>query len=348
MNKIENSIIKYQIDFEKYKNGQANEVIALLDSANKKIAKLIKQTKDISTKKRYTEIARKLKDIASELKTKIGSSIDIDALIDYELRKQKSILKSVAKNIQEIKGVKANFLYPTLEQIKTAALFKPVDTKYGMTYQSYLDGIEAGLYNTWDSALRTGYLTGMSTDKITESVIGGISPKSKLLNPGSMASLRNSIWSNTRTALQSFANETRSRVYEENEDYFGDLETEFKYEYVATLDARSCLVCGKDDGKLFRTLKECPQIPRHRGCRCVILPYFGGDAGEKRASKDGYLDDKVTFEKWLEKQSPNIQKEVLGKTRYELFRKGLKIKDFVDNGSVIGIKQLNAGVAENK
>ena len=28
MNKLEDSFIKYQIDFEKYKNGQANDIIS--------------------------------------------------------------------------------------------------------------------------------------------------------------------------------------------------------------------------------------------------------------------------------------------------------------------------------
>ena len=344
MNKIENAVIKYQIDFEKYKNGCANEVISLLDKTNKEIAKYIKLTKDISTKKRYTEIARKLKDIAKTLRDGVDKSTDIDALIGYELDKQKSILKSVSKEIVKAKDVKVNFLYPSIEQIKTSALFKPIDIKTGMTYESFLNGIESGLYNIWDSSLRTGYLTGMSTDKIVENVLGGVSAKDKLVKQGAINSLRNSLWSNTRTVLQSFASETRNRIYEENEQYFGDAETDFKYEYIATLDTRSCLVCGSDDGKLFKSIKGCPQIPRHRGCRCVVIPYFGSIDGESRASKKGYIEDKVTFDKWLESQDEKTQKEVLGKTRYQLYKNGEKIKDFVDNGKVLTIKELNESI----
>lgn len=347
MNKIENAVIKYQIDFERYKNGCANEVISLLDKTNKEIAKYIKLTKDISTKKRYTEIARKLKDIAKTLRDGVDKSTDIDALIEYELNKQKSILKSVSKEIVKAKDVKVNFLYPSLEQIKTSALFKPIDTKTGMTYESFLNGIESGLYNIWDSSLRTGYLTGMSTDKIVENVLGGVSAKDKLVKQGAINSLRNSLWSNTRTVLQSFASETRNRIYEENEQYFGDAETEFKYEYLATLDARSCLVCGNDDGKLFKSIKKCPQIPRHRGCRCVIIPYFGIIDGEGRASKKGYVEDKVTFDKWLGEQDEKTQQEVLGKTRYSLFKKGVKMSSFVDNGNTLTLDQLiERGVLE--
>ena len=243
MNKLENGVIKHQIQLEAYKNGQANEIISLLDKANSEIAKFVKGTDGVYTKKRYLEIARKLKDVSSALKENVGDNLDLDGLIDYELKKQKSLLESVKKDIVRVKGGTVNFLYPTREQIKTAALFKPVTENF--TYESYLDGIEAGLFNTWDSAVRTGYLTGQTTQQIVRNVIGGISQQSKLTEPGAINALRNSVYGNTRTVLQSFAAETRNRVFEENEEYFGDGKSEYKYEWLSTLDNRTCLPAGE-------------------------------------------------------------------------------------------------------
>ena len=54
---------------------------------------------------------------------------------------------------------------------------------------------------------------------------------------------------------------------EENEEYFGDVETKYKYEYLATLDARTCLVCGDLDGRLYEKIEDAPSLPQHRGCR---------------------------------------------------------------------------------
>ena len=335
MNKYENGVIKYQIQLEAYKNGQANEIIALLDKANSEIVKFIKKTDGVYTKKRYLEIARKLKDVAAALKENVGNNIDLDGLIEYELKKQKSLLDSVKGDIIKVKGGTLNFLYPTLEQIKTAAMFKPVTD--GFTYDSYLDGIEAGLYNTWDSAVRTGYLTGQPTKQIVSKVLGGISPETKLRNPGLMNALRNSIYGNTRTVLQSFAEETRERVYQENERYFGD--GGYKYERIATLDARTCLVCANLDGKLYKTLKEAQPVILHRGDRCLLLPYFNIE-GETRASKDGYVSSKVTYSDWLGEQDEKTQREVLGKTRFEMFKSGTKINQFVDNGRILTLAEL--------
>ena len=338
MNKYENGVIKHQIQLEAYKNGQANEIISLLDKANSEIAKFVKGTDGVYTKKRYLEIARKLKDVSSALKENVGSNIDLDGLIDYELKKQKSLLDSVKGDIVKAKGGVVNFLYPTREQVKTAALFKPVTE--GFTYESYLNGIEAGLYNTWDSAIRTGYLTGQPTKRIVSKVLGGISPETKLKNPGLMNTLRNSIYGNTRTVLQSFAEETRERVYQENEQCFGDGTKDGpKYEYLATLDNRTCIVCGSASEKMYKSLKDAPRVPQHRGCRCLIIPYFNIE-GDTRASKDGQIKSDISFSEWLGEQDEKTQRDILGLTRFKMFKDGTKIEQFVDNGQTLTLKQL--------
>lgn len=339
MNEIENKVIRYQIDFEKYKNGQANEVIEMLDTAVKEISKFIKKTDGVYTKKRYKEISEKLKDISKTLKENIGNKIDIDGVIDYELAKQKKILSLASKGT----NLKGEFTYPTREQIKTTALFRPIDTKYGMTYQSYLESIESGLYNTWDAAVRTGYLTGQSTRQIVSDVVGGLTPQTKIVKQGAIQGLRNSVYANTRTVIQSFANGTMERIYEENEDLLGDKDTD-KFEYLATLDSRTCLVCGSLDGKLFKSIKDCPHLPQHRGCRCMIIPYFEIE-GDKRATKEGYKD-KVTFNEWLKKQDDKTQLEVLGATRYKMYKDGVKIEQFVDNGRLLTIDELKESLEE--
>ena len=305
----------------------------------------IKSAPDVSTKRRYREINKKLSEISSKLKKKVGDKIDVDGLIDYETKKQKVLFGSLKKEIAKAKGGNVNFLYPSKEQIKTAALFKPVTE--GFTYDSYLNGIQEGFYNIWDSHVRTGYLTGIPTKDIVDSVMGGISKETKLKNPGIMQSLRNSVYGNTRTVLQSFANETRNRIMEENEQYFGDGESDYKYEYLATLDNRTCMVCGSLDGKLYKKIEDAPSLPQHRGCRCLLVPYFNIE-GDTRASKKGYVDSDTTFENWLKEQDEHTQLDVLGRTRYELFRRGEPIKMFVDNGNVLDLKDLNERLLNEK
>ena len=339
MNKVENAVIKYQIDLERYKNGQANEILALLDKANAEIAKYVRQTKSVATKARYREVMKKIREISEALQQKVESGTDIDGIIDYELHKQEKILSLAKDYIKDIKGGRIDFLYPSLEQIKTAALFKPIDTKYGLTFQSYLENISSGLYNTWDTAVRTGYLTGQTTQQIVKNVIGEAGKLGQLSKAGAMHAFRNSVYANTRTALQSFANETMQRVYKDNEKYFGDGKSKYKYKYLATLDNRTCLVCAALDGKLYKSLEDVPSLPQHRGCRCIVIPFFDIE-NDVRASKDGYVSSKVTFEDWLEEQDEKTQREVLGTTRFKMFKDGTKIKDFVDRGEILTLEEL--------
>ena len=210
-----------------------------------------------------------------------------------------------------------------------------------LTYDSFLESIEAGLFNTWDSAVRTGYLTGITTKDVVKNVMGSISPNA-LENIGTIKALRNSIYANTRTLLQSFASETRTRVYEENDDYFGDIAPDgqvYKYEYLATLDSRTCLICA-ESAHLYKELKDVPRLPQHRGCRCTVIPFFN-ITGDVKASKDGYVRSDISFNEWLQEQDDKTQLDVLGRARYNLFKSGTPISSFVDNGRVLTVEELN-------
>lgn len=94
------------------------------------------------------------------------------------------------------------------------------------------------------------------------------------------------------------------------------------------------------DGKLYKTLKEAQPVILHRGDRCVLLPYFNIE-GDTRASKNGYVDSKVTFSDWLKEQDEKTQLDVLGRARFEMYKNGTPITQFVDNGKVLTLKELN-------
>ena len=45
----------------------------------------------------------------------------------------------------------------------------------------------------------------------------------------------------------------------------------YRYEYLATLQFRTCLVCGVLDGQRYKYKRDVP-TKIHPGCRCVIIP----------------------------------------------------------------------------
>ncbi len=168
-----------------------------------------------------------------------------------------------------------------------------------------------------------------------------------------------------RTWLQSASHYAREKTVNE---HFGDFIT--GWEYVATLDGRTCPICGADDGIVFAVGEEKPTLPRHWRCRCVYVPVtptwreLGLDIDEledaDRAAvkhsertvqhKDGsastkftvdqveHVPGKTTYQSWLKGQldkDPAFVRSVLGKTRFDLFKAGkLELKQMVAHGRV--------------
>ncbi|MDO5577528.1 MAG: minor capsid protein [Fibrobacter sp.] len=267
------------------------------------------------TKERYKQIAKLLKEIASELKTNTESEIDVESVIDYVLNRERKIL-----------GINSNvsFTFPDKEKLIMAATFQPVTEN--KTFQSFLNSIDSQFYDVWDSNVRTGYLTGMTSQQIVRNVLGTQAKNAKVAEEGAIHALRNSLIANTRTALQSFANATRNEIYEKNADLFSD------YKWLATLDRRTCTVCGSLDGKTFKNINDAPTAPIHLNCRCLLIANVKGiDFSDERASENGYVDSKTTYSEWLKEQPDKVQREVLGSARYKMYKNGTSFDTFVNN-----------------
>lgn len=146
-----------------------------------------------------------------------------------------------------------------------------------------------------------------------------------------------------RTFLMSASNEARDGAAS---DMLGDSLKGWRY--VATLDGRTCPVCGADDHKFFPVDKPRPKLPRHFSCRCLYVPVTrepGHQAEIERPAtkhearkvrhKDGStstryrpVESRMTTEnysQWLKRQlkeDPAFVRSILGKTRFELFESG--------------------------
>jgi len=110
------------------------------------------------------------------------------------------------------------------------------------------------------------------------------------------------------------------------------------YMWVACLDWKTCQVCGSLDGKIFPALPGedggPPDIPRHFNCRCVIVPVLKG-------MEDDYTGS-PNYRTWFERQTEKTQIDILGPSRFALFKNGLPVERFVKDGRVLTLKELGA------
>ena len=115
----------------------------------------------------------------------------------------------------------------------------------------------------------------------------------------------------------------RNEIYKQNSRLFSG------YRLVATLDTRTCLVCGSFDGKVFDT-EEMSHKCLNENCRCVVLPVIKGmeefDDDDERASADGPVPAKMTYTKWLKKQPAARKRQILG-NYYDQYKNGVSLEE---------------------
>jgi len=161
----------------------------------------------------------------------------------------------------------------------------------------------------------------------------------------------------TRTAITETSNFVSNKTYKLNDDVIQG------YQYVATLDTRTSLICARLDGKVYLLdSKYAPQPPQHFNCRSTTIPVIkstnqllntknnrlqkrkiAGLSDSRRASINGQVPGKTTYPEWLSSQSNDVKLAVLGsKKRVNLFNSGkVKFSQFSNkNGKLISLKQL--------
>jgi hypothetical protein len=319
-------MLTHAVYFERYKTHEVNQLLKVLDEANVACKAEVARTDGAATKARYLEIMKEIRKIKDDAISKIDGQLKLDMhdLTVSEIDSQIKMLKAV--------GVDTEFIRPAPVKVYTAATFMPFADS--STFEKMLNDLDSSLYSTWDMSVRVGYLAGETAQVINRRVLGSISN----LQPGVMQKLRNALDRNTRTMISHYADQARKSVYRANEDIF------FGYRRLETLDSRTCLVCGALDGKTYKRLEDCPGVVHHL-CRGLDLPLIRGiddnpdfPPGE-RASVDGPVNAKTSYEDWLKRQPEAVQKDVLGPSRYKLFKNGASLGSFVTDRRTLTLEQ---------
>jgi hypothetical protein len=329
---IVDSFLKHQIYLSRFSTYEARKLVTILDNANSLIKQRILKAKSIDTKAHYGIIAREIRKIMDEAVESLDEQLELDFtdLADEEIQ-------FVEKTLSQF-TVKADFALPAPKQVWAAASFGPyAGTDGKFTFQKYMDSLGDNAFNTWDIACRAAYLSGTPAKSIVKSVLGTINTDG--MEPGQVQKLRNSLEINTKTMVSFMANEARNAVYKENSDIISGVVG------LSTLDLRCCITCGTTiDGVEYSSIAKAPKLPLHPQCRCLWLPKIKGMPeylpGDERASFQGPVKASLKWKDWLKTQPDEYAQEILGKSRFERFKKGADVGDFTEDGRVLTLKEL--------
>ena len=237
-----------------------------------------------------------------------------------------------------------------LETLASDALIQGAASKDWWSRQA------AGLADRFADEMRRGVALGESNADLVARLRG------KAGQPGIMSVSRSSAERLVRASVQAAANVGREEMYAKNDDLISSLQ------WHATLDTRTSTWCIVRDGHHYSNTPE--HFPKdggppwlegagkiHWGCRSTSIPILktwrelGIDEDEvpetTRASMDGQVPAKQSFEDWLKKQGAARQDAVLGGTVADLWRRGkLNFRDLLDqSGRPLTTEQLRAKAA---
>jgi len=357
------ALVRHQIGLMRLSQGNSAKVIKLLNESEAEIrARLAEKYAAGMSTKRLDSLLASIENARGE-SFKAANVEWRDQMIG--LAKMEPIFLDTT--LKSVVPVTLSTAMPTVEQLANIVTSTPFQ---GRVLSEWSAGLEAGELSRMEDAIKMGMAQGESTQDITRRVLGS---RALLGTDGATQITRNYADSITRTAVNAISNAAKQSYYEENQDIF-------KEElFVATLDARTTLICASNDGKRFK-VGTGPRPPLHWRCRSLRIAIIldevigtrpvrnfteqqlarefkgtGQSTGYKawRARRvrelTGTAPARLTYNEWLKRQSARFQDDILGPTRGRLFRENkLSLDKFVNrNGKAYTIKQLREMDAEH-
>ena len=334
---IFNASVRHQMYLQRHSASVVKQSVNLLKKMEVRLLKRLERDNITEfSQNRLEVLLRNVRKIIKDGYKPVTDNISrqIKALSKFESQFQTGLMKrSIPVNL--------DFVTPPPNQIAAAVKARPFQ---GRLLKEWYPDLEKGAAARLRDSIRLGFTEGRTTEQIVRDIRG---TRAKNYTDGILQQSRRSTQAVVRTALNHTASTAREMTYSANEDLIKGVQ------WVATLDARTTLICATRDGRVFDTGKG-PRPPAHINCRSTTVPVIkswkqlGINLKQAppgtRASLDGQVSVKTTYNDFLRKQSASFQDDFLGKRKAQLFRKEkLPLSKFVDKkGGALTLKEIAA------
>ena len=315
--------------FNKLSNKQLMRLGEVLNDLSDTERKAL-QGLNFSSKSKASRSLEEIKVILSEW----FKSIDTELSLDFEKSALQLAIYEAAYTASLVAGtaavIDAEKIYKTIKKTPYAG---------GQLMDYLFSDIASSLRKKVEYAIRDGVSQGLSNQQIIQKIKGR---KSLNYSDGILGKTTSEVERDVRTARSHISTATYIDTYKA-----------LGYEYVkvvATLDGRTCKYCASIDGDVFAIDDPArPRFPVHPNNRTTYMPCNkdGEIAGlrpfvmDERKVKDipkderkhliGQLDANTSFKEFFEQSDEFFQRTWLGKSKYELYKKGeYSIDKFAD------------------
>jgi SPP1 gp7 family putative phage head morphogenesis protein len=351
---LRDALIRHQVNLQRLGVGLSLEALAILDRTEDSIVQDIRKALAKGATVEGSAGLRRLQFLEDSIRAIRGEALERIASNAHDSMGDlvRNEAEFTAQTLDVTSHVELDLALPAIKTLNAVA-----DGAFeGRTIEQWFDGVAARDTQRIMDGVRIGLTRGEDIDDIVRRVVGTSAQDGA---DGITNLTRTQVTSLVRTAVNSYSNQARNLVIEENSDVVaGEV-------YTATLDSRTSPICRSLDGKLYPPGKgKFP--PQHFGCRSIrvavysldfvgnrpakastekiILSEYNDLNGTKAATRDDlprgtkgdfdkYMRQRVremtgtvpattTYQDWLGRQSAKFQDEVLGATKAKLFRAG--------------------------
>lgn len=342
-NRLAQRAIRHATLLERYKNGQAQKIVGLLNDnvIPDLLAEYQRRLTNISTRGFDTSAATTIR-LRQMIKATDGLMRGLLGQVGETLTDDMKALALTEAEWQlaamiDLVPLKIDFLTPSPTLLKSIVEERPFD---GHLLKDWWSKLADDTQHKVTQQIQIGLTRGDSVPAIVNRLAGTTT------EPGVMNITRRNAEAVARTAVNHVTTQARETTFSENTSVVDSVMM------VATLDTRTTEICMDQDGKVY-PVDSGPRPPFHYNCRTVTVPVVKSwkELGFKfkevppstRASMDGQVAETVTYGEWLKDQPDAVQNEALGPARAELFRSGeVGIHDFVnDKGQKLTLDELS-------
>jgi hypothetical protein len=328
-------LIHNQIAVARYSNKQAQDLVALLNKADKEIVAKLQAWGD---SQKFTPA--RLKALLAEIRLTIADTYqNAGGTLKEEMA-------AFAAHSGEVAGAVLASQLPVswspvaMSKEQLIAILDKTPIRIGADKSLLFDEVFKALAGGMEEKVRGAIRLGMVEGESITQIVGRLAGKGGVLD-GPRRDLANL----THTVVQHTNNQAAAMTMQNNSAVLNG------WTDVATLDSKTCVYCAGLSGMVFPLDSSGP--PWHISCRCFRAPLvktwkeLGFDMAEMpvstRASSSGPVRADISFDTWLRTQGKATQTELLGPARQKLFSDGLKIDKFTDaSGKTYTLDQLKS------
>ena len=263
------ALIRHQIGLARMAPGITAKVNALLSATEEDIEDQIisRELKGLSTN-RLNATLKAIRSVRSDAwkKTGILWVKEMEDIAEHEAVFLDEVLNTVSPAV-------LNTTLPEPAKLRALVATTPFE---GEVMEDWVSRQQAGDIARIHQSIRIGLTQGESSRDIARRIIG--TPQFHKTD-GIMQITRNHADTITRTAINAISNAAKQEYYGENQDILG-LEI-----FLATLDARTTLVCAKNDKKRFPH-GQGPIPPLHWRCRSLRLATMNAEVIGMRPARN--------------------------------------------------------------